>query len=122
MRGTGQCDAIETLNVRHEEGNEGEKIGVERGFGGFLVAKLLKRRGQVSVVSCQWSVVSCQFSVVCSQFSALSCLDRAARVVARLEKTRDLGHLLPGIAPVYPLGTFLRRSGFEQRIGLCLEF
>jgi hypothetical protein len=35
MRGMGHSDPIETVNVTHEEGNEGEKIGVKRGIGGF---------------------------------------------------------------------------------------
>jgi hypothetical protein len=41
----GHCDAIESVTFRHEEGNEGEKIGVERGIGAFYGAKLLKRQG-----------------------------------------------------------------------------
>ena len=45
MRGMGHCDAIESVTFRHEEGNEGEKIGVERGIGTFYGAKLLKRQG-----------------------------------------------------------------------------
>jgi hypothetical protein len=43
MRGVAQSDAIETVVFRHEEGNEGEKNGVKRGFGAFCGAKLLKR-------------------------------------------------------------------------------
>lgn len=45
MRGVGQIDAIESVTFRHEEGNEGEKIGVERGNGAFYGAKLLKKQG-----------------------------------------------------------------------------
>jgi hypothetical protein len=45
MRGMGHSDPIETVNLTHEEGNEGEKIGVKRGFGAFYGAKLLKRWG-----------------------------------------------------------------------------
>jgi hypothetical protein len=45
MRGMGHSDPIETVNVTHEEGNEGEKIEVKRGFGGFYGAKLLKKQG-----------------------------------------------------------------------------
>jgi hypothetical protein len=45
MRGMSHGDPIETVNVTHEEGNEGEKIGVERGNMAFYGAKLLKRRG-----------------------------------------------------------------------------
>jgi hypothetical protein len=30
VHGVGQVDAIESMTLRHEEGNEGEKIGVER--------------------------------------------------------------------------------------------
>jgi hypothetical protein len=41
----GHSDPIETVKVTHEEGNEGEKIGVERGNGGFYGGKLLKRQG-----------------------------------------------------------------------------
>jgi hypothetical protein len=41
----GHSDPIETVNVTHEEGNEGEKIRVKRGFGGFYGGKLLKRQG-----------------------------------------------------------------------------
>jgi hypothetical protein len=47
MRGMGHSDPIETVSVTHEEGNEGEKIGVERGFGAFYGGKLLKGKGQV---------------------------------------------------------------------------
>src|SRR5271157_4866755 len=46
MRGMGHSDPIETAHVTHEEGNEGVKNGVERGFGGFYGAKLLKRQGE----------------------------------------------------------------------------
>jgi hypothetical protein len=42
----GHSDPIETVNVKHEEGNEGEKIGVKRGIGAFYGGKLLKRQGQ----------------------------------------------------------------------------
>jgi hypothetical protein len=45
MRGVGEIDAIESVTFRHEEGNEGEKIGVERGNGAFYGAKLLKKQG-----------------------------------------------------------------------------
>jgi hypothetical protein len=47
MRGMGQTHAIESVTFRHEEGNEGEKIGVKRGFLGFFGAKLLKRQGGI---------------------------------------------------------------------------
>ena len=56
MPGVGQIDAIETVTFRHAEGNEGEKNGVKRGNGGFFGAKLLKRQGQLSALSCQLSV------------------------------------------------------------------
>jgi hypothetical protein len=46
MRGMGHNDPMETVNVTHEEGNEGEKIGVKRGFGAFDGAKSLKRQGE----------------------------------------------------------------------------
>ena len=46
MRGMGHSDAIESVTFRHEEGNEGEKNGVERGNGGFYGAKLLKKQGE----------------------------------------------------------------------------
>jgi len=49
----GQIHAIESVKFRHEEGNEGEKIGVKRGIGGFYGGKLLKRQGQLSAVSRQ---------------------------------------------------------------------
>jgi hypothetical protein len=39
----GQCDAIESAKVTHEEGKEGEKMGVKRGNGGLFGGKLLKR-------------------------------------------------------------------------------
>jgi len=45
MRGMGHLDPIESVKVTHEEGNEREKIGVERGIGAFYGAKLLKRQG-----------------------------------------------------------------------------
>jgi hypothetical protein len=44
----GHSDPIETVTFKHEEGNEGEKIGVKRGIGAFYGAKLLKRQGQLS--------------------------------------------------------------------------
>jgi hypothetical protein len=46
MRGMGHCDAIESVTFRHEEGNEGGKIGVKRGNRGFYGGKLLKRKGE----------------------------------------------------------------------------
>ncbi len=46
MRGMGHTDAIETAIFRHEEGNEGEKIGVKRGIGAFYGRNLLKRQGR----------------------------------------------------------------------------
>jgi hypothetical protein len=47
MRGMGHSDPIETVILTHAEGNEGEKIGVKRGIGGFYGGKLLKRQGAV---------------------------------------------------------------------------
>jgi hypothetical protein len=41
----GHDDPIETVILTHAEGNEGEKIGVKRGFGAFYGAKLLKKQG-----------------------------------------------------------------------------
>jgi hypothetical protein len=35
MRGMGHSDPIETVAFKHEEGNEGKKIGVKRGIGAF---------------------------------------------------------------------------------------
>jgi hypothetical protein len=49
----GHSDPIETVKVTHEEGNEGKKIGVKRGIGEFVGAKLLKRQGQLSALSYQ---------------------------------------------------------------------
>jgi hypothetical protein len=48
MRGIGHSDPIETVKVTHEEGNEGEKIGVKRGIGGFYGVKLLKNQGRAA--------------------------------------------------------------------------
>jgi hypothetical protein len=45
MREMGHTDLIESVKVTHEEGNEGEKIGVKRGIVAFYGAKLLKRQG-----------------------------------------------------------------------------
>ena len=42
MRGVGHTDPIETVPFKHEEGNEGEKNGVKRGFRAFYGGKLLK--------------------------------------------------------------------------------
>src|SRR5208282_5059245 len=53
MRGVGHSDAIESVTFRHEEGNEGEKIGVKRGNEGLFGVKLLKRQGQLSALSGQ---------------------------------------------------------------------
>jgi hypothetical protein len=41
----GHSDPIETVAFKHEEGNEGEKIGVKRRIGAFYGGKLLKRQG-----------------------------------------------------------------------------
>jgi hypothetical protein len=41
----GHSDPIETVPFKHEEGNEGEKIGVKRRIVAFYGGKLLKRRG-----------------------------------------------------------------------------
>jgi hypothetical protein len=46
MRGMGHSDPIETVTFKHEEGNEGEKIGVERRIRAFYGGKLLKRQGR----------------------------------------------------------------------------
>jgi len=46
MRGMGHSDPIETVAFKHEEGNEGEKIGVKRRIAAFYGGKLLKRQGQ----------------------------------------------------------------------------
>src|ERR1700674_2519473 len=43
--GLAHSHPIESAIVRHEEGNEGEKIGVKRRFAAFYGAKLLKRMG-----------------------------------------------------------------------------
>jgi len=45
MRGIGHSDPIETVTFKHEEGNEGEKIGVKRRIAAFCGGKLLKRQG-----------------------------------------------------------------------------
>jgi len=45
MRGMGHSDPIETVAFKHEEGNEGEKIGVKRRIAAFYGGKLLKRQG-----------------------------------------------------------------------------
>jgi hypothetical protein len=45
MRGMGQSDPIETVTFKHEEGNEGEKIGVKRRIRAFYGGKLLKIQG-----------------------------------------------------------------------------
>jgi len=45
MRGMGHSDPIETVTFKHEEGNEGEKIGVKRRIAAFYGGKLLKRQG-----------------------------------------------------------------------------
>ena len=42
----GHSDPIETVTFKHEEGNEGEKIGVKRGIAAFYGGKLLKRQGR----------------------------------------------------------------------------
>jgi hypothetical protein len=41
----GHSDPIETVAFKHEEGNEGEKIGVKRRIAAFYGGKLLKRQG-----------------------------------------------------------------------------
>jgi hypothetical protein len=46
MRGMGHSDPIETVTFKHEEGNEGEKIGVKRRIAAFYGGKLLKRQGR----------------------------------------------------------------------------
>jgi len=46
MRGVGHTDAIESVTFKHAEGNEGEKIAVERRNPAFFGGKLLKRLGQ----------------------------------------------------------------------------
>jgi hypothetical protein len=56
IRGMGHSDPIETVNVTHEEGNEGKKIGVERRNQAFYGAKLLKRQEQLSALSHQPSI------------------------------------------------------------------
>jgi hypothetical protein len=50
MRGMGHSDPIETVAFKHEEGNEGKKIGVKRRIGAFYGGKLLKRQGEGSAV------------------------------------------------------------------------
>jgi hypothetical protein len=47
MHGLGYIDAIEIVNLRHQQGNEGKKMGVKRLIGGFFGAKLLKRQEEV---------------------------------------------------------------------------
>jgi hypothetical protein len=42
----GPSDPIETVAFKHEEGNEGEKIGVKRRIGAFYGGKLLKIQGR----------------------------------------------------------------------------
>jgi hypothetical protein len=46
MRGMGHSDPIETVALKHEEGNEGVKIGVKRRIAAFYGGKLLKRQGE----------------------------------------------------------------------------
>jgi hypothetical protein len=49
-----KVDAIESAPFRHEEGNEGEKIGVKRGIGAFYGAKLLKRQEEGTELAPKW--------------------------------------------------------------------
>jgi hypothetical protein len=42
----GHSDPIETVTFKHEEGNEGGKIGVKRRIRAFYGGKLLKRQGR----------------------------------------------------------------------------
>jgi len=56
MRGMGHDDPIETVILTHAEGNEGEKIGVKRGFGAFYGAKLLKKQGETHTSSARTDV------------------------------------------------------------------
>jgi len=42
----GHSDPIETVAFKHEEGNEGVKIGVKRRIAAFYGGKLLKRQGR----------------------------------------------------------------------------
>jgi hypothetical protein len=42
----GQSDPIETVTFKHEEGNEGEKMGVKQRIAAFYGGKLLKRQGR----------------------------------------------------------------------------
>ena len=42
----GHSDPIETVALKHEEGNEGVKIGVKRRIAAFYGGKLLKRQGE----------------------------------------------------------------------------
>jgi hypothetical protein len=42
---------METAQVTHQEGNEGEKNGVKWGNGGFYGGKLLKRKGEMAAVA-----------------------------------------------------------------------
>jgi hypothetical protein len=42
----GHSDPIETVVFKHEEGNEGVKIGVKRRIAAFYGGKLLKRQGE----------------------------------------------------------------------------
>jgi hypothetical protein len=48
IRGVGHVEVIESGTFRHAEGNEGEKIGVKRGIGGFYGVKLLKNQGRAA--------------------------------------------------------------------------
>ena len=54
MRGMGHGDPIETVVFKHEEGNEGKKIGVKRRIVAFYGGKLLKRRGDGLIPALIW--------------------------------------------------------------------
>jgi hypothetical protein len=50
MPRVGQSDAIESVMFKHEEGNEGKKIRVKRGFWTLYgTAKLLKKQGRTGI-------------------------------------------------------------------------
>src|ERR1700722_8766642 len=96
MRGLAHIHPIESAIVRHEEGNEGEKIGVKRRFAAFYGAKLLKIMG--SKIQRNHRVTSAP---------SLSHPDRPR---GKPPRQPDLSVFL------LLLGT----AGFEERIGICL--
>ncbi len=113
MRGMGHSDPMETGLVTHQEGNEGEKNGVERGNRGFYGGKLLKRKGASGGIRRK------DFALIRDRVLSQQGAARTAVRIVTVHASHFYGWLVPpqlrGLLMASETDLFLRRGQIQHR-------